>query len=383
MKIAFVIYNYSEAKGGVEHYAADLARVLVDRGDEVHVFCHNLLNGAGSDRLFFHLVPANSFYRPYKLIHFARNASEMLKQEKFDLIQGFGRTYSQAIYRVGSGCHWSYLEQTHPSMKNWLGRTAQRLNPRNRAVIALERKSFQPGNYRKIICISRVVKKDIQGHYDIPDEAIEVIHNTFDGNKFHPDNKEHYRARIREELNSPDDELVLLFVGSGFERKGLKYALDSLACLPKDLKVKLWVIGRGRINKYKHLAARQNVGGKVLFLGQCGQIERYYAAADIFLFPTLFEPFGTVCLEALGTGLPVIISRAAGASEILNHAVDSFVLEDPRDIQEMARRITGLADPTWRTNLGKVARATALKYSFEQHWPKVFKIYDEVLKTKS
>lgn len=382
MKIAFVIYNYSESGGGVEHYASDLAQVLLNRGDEVHIFCHNLKTQSSHPGLYFHSVPAASFYRPFQWLRFARNVAEMLKQEQFDVVHGFGRTYSQDIYRVGSGCHWSYLEQTHPSMQTWPGRLLQKINPRNQVVLHLEKKSFQPGSYKKIVCISQMVKNDIQRYYDVPDEDLEVIYNTVDPVRFHPDNKKKYREEVRKRFNLNEEEIILLFVGSGFERKGLRYAIDSLTLLPKDLRVRLLVVGKGRINKYKYLAERKKIADKILFLGPQAQIEQYYAAADIFLFPTLFEPFGTVCLEAMASGLPVVTSQAAGASEILTNAIDAFVLENPREVEPMAQKIIFLSDPVWRENMGQVARLTALKYSFEQHWPKVLKVYDDVFKIK-
>ncbi|MFH0888252.1 MAG: glycosyltransferase family 4 protein [Planctomycetota bacterium] len=431
MRIAFVIYNYSESKGGVERYAYHLAEYLAKEGNEIHIFCHQAFEQPKSDRIILHTVPAFPFYPPLKYFFFARNVAGMLKEDKFDIIQHFGRTYYQdarltgssarQVYRVGSGCHWEYLKHRHPSMKNIFGRAIQYLNPRNRIIMSLEKKSFDSGAYKKIICISNKVKEEVQRYYHIPDEDINVIYNGIDLARFNPSGKNKYRAETRNELGITENEVVLLFVGSGFERKGLRYAIEGLAAVPENLRaplertiirdkdkhisphpdrelsnaprgtsglrssenlllranIKLLVIGKGNVNKYQALAKRHGIGNQVLFPGAQSQIERYYAASDILLFPTLYEPFGNVCLEAMASGLPVITTRIAGASEIINNAIDSFIIDEPSDTKAIAEKIIFLLDKVWRENMGKVASLCASKYSMENNFKAVKEVYNQ------
>lgn len=385
MKIALVIYNYSETKGGVERYAVNLARGLVKAGHEVHIFCHNLLESSDS-RIKFHIVPTTlGFYTPFRVLSFAANSARMLREEEFDIIHGFGRTYYQDIYQCGGGCHWEYLKRTHSSMKTRPGRIIQSLNPRNRAIIYLEKRAFASNAYKKIICVSNGVKDEIQRCYPDTksrDNDITVIYNAVDADRFTPENKIRYRKPVRDELGIDENDLLVLLVGTGFHLKGLRYASAGIGLLAQQMPVKLLVIGRGWLRPYQRLAKRLNIQERIFFLGARNDVERYYAASDIFLLPSLHEAFGMVCLEAAASGLPVIVGQNAGAAEILTNAVDSFILNDPRDVDQIAQKISFLADPVWRANMGQAARTTALRYTFKDNLKKVLEVYQQVLAKK-
>jgi UDP-glucose:(heptosyl)LPS alpha-1,3-glucosyltransferase len=381
MRIAFIIYNYSESKGGVERYAYNLAEYLSKEGDEIHIFCHRVFEKPGSERIILHTVPSFPFYSPLKHLFFARNVARVVKEDRFDIIHGFGRTYSQDIYRVGSGCHWEYLKSRYSSMDNIVGWIIQYLNPRNRIIMNLEKKSFTPGAYKKIICISNRVKEEIKRYYNVPEEDIKVIYNGVDLERFNIYDREKYRSQTRTQLALSDNKIVLLFVGSGFERKGLRYAMESIALVPQEQRghLVLLVIGKGNINKYKSLARKYNIEHQILFMGAQTNIASYYYASDIFLFPTLYEPFGNVCLEAMASGLPVITTRIAGVSEIMSSSIDSFVVENPSDTFAIAEKIRFLLDKVWRENMGRAAYLCASKYSMQNNFKAVKEIYKEII----
>ncbi|MDI6732381.1 MAG: glycosyltransferase family 4 protein [Planctomycetota bacterium] len=399
MKIAFVIYNFSESKGGVERYAYYLAQYLIKEGDEVHIFCHRLLdeNVPVQNGLFFHPVKASGIFSYLKYLSFANNSARLLKQGggwgRFDIIHGFGRTYLQDVYRVGSGCHWEYLKHRHLFRQtpkafgigraiNFLGKLIQYLNPRNQVIMHLERKSFSTGAYRKIICISEKVKEEIQRYYNISDENIRVIYNGVDPERFNIANRAKYRSDIRKQYGLTDNAVVLLFVGSGFERKGLRYAIESLSLIPESKRssLKLLVVGRGNIPKYQKLCRKYGIENQVIFAGAQSAIEQYYSASDIFLFPTLYEPFGTACLEAMASGLPVITTEIAGVSEIISNAIDSFVVVNPSDTQTISEKTIFLLDKTWRENMGRAAYLCASKYSLQDNFRSVKEVYIELLR---
>jgi UDP-glucose:(heptosyl)LPS alpha-1,3-glucosyltransferase len=397
MKIALVIYQYSDSKGGVERYVSDLAKGLISLGQEVHVFCHKT-EGLKDEKLpdesrdsatlrntqqiVFHHVPVwGKFYSPFKLTSFANNSAKILAGESFDIIQGFGRTYHQDILRFGSGCHWEYLKHTHLLMKSYIGRLLHRLNPRNMIVMNLEKKSMIKGNYKKIICISNMVKQEIMKYYKIPDNDAVVIHNAVDLKRFTPDNRAKYRDKIRQVAGIKDNDIALLFVGSGFERKGLASAIEGLA-LTKDKKFRLLVIGKGNEPKYKFMAKRLGVCDRVIFLGAKSNIQEYYAASDIFIFPSLYDAFGTVALEGMASGLPSLVSKFSGASEVVTHEQNAFVI-DPDNPPEIARYLNELINPAKREEMGKAAVQTAQKYDFKYNLEGTLQIYAEVMKNKT
>lgn len=133
--------------------------------------------------------------------------------------------------------------------------------------------------------------------------------------------------------------LAILFVGSGFERKGLRFAIDAVRSLGPNFR--LLVAGRGR--------AQLASGSSVQRLGPVHDLPTLYAAADIFLLPTLYDPFSNACLEALAVGLPVITTRANGFSEIIEHGVHGSIVETASNVAEIREALLFWSDAERRT----------------------------------
>ena len=137
-----------------------------------------------------------------------------------------------------------------------------------------------------------MVKADILKHYDLPEEKICVIYNGVVLSDFDYPDRAALRGRIRAELGIAADDTVILFIGSGFERKGLGPLIKALGSLSyKDPKLKLLVIGRGPKPKYAALARSAGVSDRVIFAGPVKGATDYYTAGDIFALPSIYEPF--------------------------------------------------------------------------------------------
>ncbi len=379
MKIALVVYQFIREKGGVESYVFHLSKQLLDRGHEVHIFAHRF----GKDRysgLICHPVPAITFWSPLKYWTFAVNAPKIIKktQIKFDVVHGFTQTLFQDIYRVGGGCHWDYMMHTYPLMQSRFGRILICLNPRHFSLLLLERIIFKRKHYKQITCISEQCREEIIHHYQLSPDDIEVIYNGVDTHIFASQNKMRCRDAVRAKYGIAPDEVLLLFVGSGFKRKGLKYALDAVSRVNKSRKVKLLVVGKGNDREYQRLAKEKNVLDKVVFAGVCKQIEEIYGGGDIFVFPSEYDAFGTACLEAMASGLPVIASRASGVSEIITHGQDGFVIDHPIDAKDITNYINILLEKDKRVQIGLAARRKAEMYSFEENIEKTLRIYGKI-----
>jgi len=160
-------------------------------------------------------------------------------------------------------------------------------------------------------------------------------------------------------------EVVLLFISNNFKRKGLDLAIDTIAA-ERDLlsKIRLFVVGKGRVSMFKWRAKRRGVRDRVLFVGPEEKVEKYYAAADIFVLPTRYDPFAVVCLEAMACGLPVITTRMNGAAELIKDGSSGFLI-DSKD--QLADRIQLLVDPKKRADMGALAAAQARNFSEENH----------------
>ena len=128
----------------------------------------------------------------------------------------------------------------------------------------------------------------------------------------------------RAQLRIGPDEIAVLFLGSGWERKGLRFAIAAMAKL-RDQRMRLLVAGRGNQRKYRT--------GSVTFLGEIEDVRLPLAAADIFILPTVYDPFSNASLEAMAAGLPVITTRANGCSEIIEPKVHGSIVDRPDDVE--------------------------------------------------
>ena len=259
MKIALMVFQFIKEKGGVESYVFNLSKHLLDRGNEVHIFAYRF--GQDQNRhLVFHHVPSITFWSPLKYWTFAINAPKIVKKTgiQFDIIHGFTQTLFQDIYRVGGGCHWDYMMHTYPLMRSLFGRFFICLNPRHFSLLLLERIIFKKICYKQITCNSERCKKEIMYHYNLAASDIEVIYNGVDTNVFTPENRLRYRNNTRAKYTIAPDDVLLLFVGSGFKRKGLKHAIAALSLVVNThKKMKLLIVGNGNIRKYQKLLEKR------------------------------------------------------------------------------------------------------------------------------
>jgi UDP-glucose:(heptosyl)LPS alpha-1,3-glucosyltransferase len=163
---------------------------------------------------------------------------------------------------------------------------------------------------------------------------------------------------------------MVLFVGSGFRRKGLDHLLavwDS----PELKEVYLLVVGEdARRDRYVAWAERQ-APGRVLFTGRQTDVERYYGAADVVALPAVQEAFGNVVLEALASGLPVVVSRTVGAAEILKGSLANGIVVDPKDQREIVAKLVSMLGQSRDPGLRMEARKLGEEYSWENHFLKL------------
>jgi UDP-glucose:(heptosyl)LPS alpha-1,3-glucosyltransferase len=188
------------------------------------------------------------------------------------------------------------------------------------------------------------------------------------------------RAASRERFALDDDETVFLFVGHDFVRKGLATAIRALGRLAgENLPVRLLVVGKGHgLRRCARLARRWGLGDRVQFVGALDDPLPAYAAADALLLPSRHEPFGLVALEAAACGLPVLLSRMVGASELLTDGREGYVLAEPDDDAAWAARMHALLDYRQAARMSAAARRLALQQPWERSCEEVLAVYHEV-----
>ncbi len=130
---------------------------------------------------------------------------------------------------------------------------------------------------------------------------------------------------------------MALFVGD--LRKGARLALEALARVRGP---KLVLVSRSDPSSLRRFADQLGVSARVRFRPATDQVERAYAAADMFVFPTPYDAFGMVISEAMASALPVITTRAAGASELINHGESGWLLDDAANAAPLAEALRAL-----------------------------------------
>lgn len=182
-----------------------------------------------------------------------------------------------------------------------------------------------------------------------------------------------FRRGPAETRRLPEAEatLRLLFVAHNFELKGLRPLLAAVARARRaGLRVRLTVVGRGRVGTFRRLAEKNEIADDVVFAGAVpyAAMPALYRAHDALVHPTFYDPFSLVVIEALASGTPVVTTRRNGASEILTPGEEGFLLEDPGDAEALVRVFELLSDPGRRALLSDRAAARGLELPRQRHF---------------
>ena len=380
MKIALIRQRYTDF-GGAERYVAGLAGYLRRLGHEVHIFAASWRSSTqDKDRsvsrsgITFHRVPVAGGLSFIKVLSFALNSRRLLKGKDFDVIHSFERTLYQDIYRAGDGCHREWLKQRE-KIDPWYKKYLHPLNPLHRTILSIEQKIFTEDLCKMIIANSFRGKDEIVRHYGVPSTKIRVIYNPVDVDRFNGPARMEMRDEVRKTLGVADSDRCILFVGSGFKRKGLLYAITAASKLRETWQ--FIVIGRDRASAYEKEASRLGIRPFVHFLGPVTDVEKYYLAADLFLFPTIYEPFSNACLEAMAAGLPIVTSRINGVSEIVVEGTNGYVIEDPLNTDEIKDRIERALQLT-RDSVIEHNREYLKPFSWQNHVRQLMEVYSDI-----
>jgi UDP-glucose:(heptosyl)LPS alpha-1,3-glucosyltransferase len=332
--------------GGVERATADFLAALVAHGHDVH-----LLSRPGQTRVpgvTLHTLALPPVPGAARLLALPLAVRVAMRRRPWDVVQSHERTLGQDVYRAGEGCHRAYLDALPAH-----GRAVY-----HRLLLALERRVF--AGTPEIVAISRRGAAEIGRLYGVTEARLTVVYNGVDLARFHPDHRARLRAAARAEVGVAGDTWVVLFAGSGFERKGLATAVEALAGL-EDRRSRLLVLGKGDTRAYRTVAERMEVARRIAWLGPRPDVERWYAAADALVLPTLYEPFGNVHLEALASGVPVVTTTVAGGAEAVSDACGAVV--PPRQPAAVAAALARLRASD-RSVLTAAARAAAEPFTY-------------------
>lgn len=321
LKIALIRQRYTPF-GGAERFVANAVRALRAEGASLTIVTRHWPGGEEFSPLICNPFYFGSLWRDWS---FSRCVCRTLEKKDFDLVQSHERITCCDIYRAGDGVHREWLAQRRRVLDP-LSRLGIALNPYHHHVLSAEKKLFASPQLKAVICNSNMVKEEIQRHFGLPEEKLHVIYSGVDLDAFHLGLRELHRSAVLAQYNIPPDATVFLFVGSGFERKGLATALRALADLPAS--AHLLVVGKDKkLEQFRRLANKLGVEARTRFLGGQENVKSFYGTADAFVLPTLYDPFPNAALEAFACGLPVITSTKSGAAELIHEGKNGFVCD--------------------------------------------------------
>jgi UDP-glucose:(heptosyl)LPS alpha-1,3-glucosyltransferase len=368
VRIAYIVHDYHRA-GGHSRYVAELASRYAGE-HEVHVFA-NRIEDSGETSIQFHKVPAWRANAFTTVLTFALPAT-LQPGWDFDIVHSQGFCGFRGNVFTAHICNRAW----HLALQKQAGGASFRETVFNALGTTLEHLLYRFARHSQVIAISRRVAGDLVNFYHCP-LPISVIHHGVDLDVFSPALRARWRRELRAEYGLADDEPAFLYVGD--MRKGAAQCIEALGKLERGT---LLFVSRSQTEPYRRLVQSAGLpAARALFLGPTNHVERCYAAADALLLPTPYDAFAMVVSEAMASGLPVVVSREAGASELIESGVNGLLLEDVASVDELAGHMQSLAESrSFAARLGCAARKTVESMSWDEVARQTMQVYQRALR---
>jgi len=372
-KIVFVRQQFSSF-GGAELILDRTLTALNSRHYKVALIARSWHD----DRKSIEFIPCDppKLMRPFREMMFARAACRMIEKMPGTLVQAHERISCCDIFRAGDGVHAAYLEQKLRT-ETALGKAAIGFSLFHRNTLKLEREMFSSPRLKAVIVNSEMVAGDLVRHYGYPRERIHFVPNGIDLQRFSLAARERLRMETRKKLGIAENKSVILFVGSGFERKGLGLTIETIAESAKN--AELVVIGRDRTpGKFLAQAKRMGLADRFHLIGAITDPLPYYAAADALMLPSIYDPFPSTVIEALACGLPVVTTTGCGARDIVRQ-LESALVCDALDRKGLTEALACALDLAAISETRNTARNIAEAFGIDPMIDRMVALYDNLI----
>lgn len=424
MKVALVIEHFDALRGGAERVTVWLAGELAKQGVEVHVVCHDARaryherrsahQGASHDAqlsarahapaeepppdgVTVHRLPGTKLSTGLGFRRFGKRVEKWCRVHKPDVVHSASVAFAGDIYHSAAGVYAGIQQaavasRVTKSSAAWK-QVLLKLSGKARTLLDLETTATAPylpqrgkakrhGAWR-LICISPMIWEEYQKYYGVAAEQMVMLENP----RLDPLPDLSRLPELRQEFRShyglSPEARVAVFVGHDFRRKGLRWAIEALAQAREPWH--LLVVGLGKAREYIDLVKARGLEGRVKFVGPTKQMAQVYAASDALLFPTFYDSFGLVAVEALSYGLPVISTRTLGCYRIISENQVGTIVESPRDVTGMAQaldQLPPLHDAAYATLAVRARTVAAGTLSPEDFMVRLLKLYAECCSEK-
>jgi UDP-glucose:(heptosyl)LPS alpha-1,3-glucosyltransferase len=381
MRIGLVLDRFEPSRGGRERWTFAFAERLAARGHEVHIIARRLGEAALRLPAALHRVACER-----SGLLFAEAARQALVPLALDIVHDMGTGWFCDVFQPHGGT-WAAVNDRKllflPLWLRWLKRGVDRLLPRQRRFQKLMARQYADRG-QVLLALSRSGAADFTRFHGVAPERIRIIYNGVDSERFSPARCAPRRAEARRRLGVEPGTVLALLVAHNFRLKGLAALLGAMARLAAQrLPVRLAVVGGRRLEPWRRRVRRLGLEERVTFVGRVEDPVPYYAAADLCVHPTFYDPCSLVLLEAAACGLPLLTSRYNGAAELFREGHEIALISDPADPGELAGAIRGLLDAATRRRMGAAARQVALAHTFERNVDEILAVYAEILRNRA
>jgi len=355
LKLAFCLYKYFPY-GGLQRDFLRIAQDCQQRGHQIRVYTLSWSGDipAGFDVI---IVPVTAITNHTRYEKYSRWVADSITQSPVDCVVGINKMPGLDVYFAADSCY----EKKARSQRVW----AYRLLPRYKHFAEYEKAVFSVDSEVEILMISKIQEPFFKQYYDTPNKRLHFLPPGISRDRIAPANFLEIRNEKRKELLIPNDEHMVLMVGSGFIKKGLRRAIYAIKSLPKEVvnNTRLYIAGEDNESAFRRQAGTLRIMDRIVFMSGRDDVSELMLAADLLLHPALDENAGIVLLEAIVAGLPVLATDVCGyghyveeadvgelvpspfRQEQLNEKLLRLLLADRRqEWRENGRRFSGSAD---------------------------------------
>jgi len=352
MRLAFALYKYFPY-GGLARDFVRIAKLCIEKGHSVDVYVMEWQSDPISD-FNVHILSCKGWSNHAKVGDFHQRLNEKLAVGKYDAVIGFNKIPGVDVYYAADPC---YIDRFKKKA------LLQTLNPRFRFYSAVERAVFGINSKTLCLMISDVQTALFKEHYGIKNDRLVMLPPGIDADRRKPNNAGEIRKQFRTDQKFDAQDLLILMVGTGFKTKGVDRAIDALAFLPSALRDKthLIIVGEDDLATYERTAAEKEVADRTHLMGGRSDVPNFLLGCDMLLHPARKDNTGTVILEAMVAGLPMLVTSVCGYAKHVLKSGAGEVLNEPFSEKKLNEKLQ-----TMLTSDKREWIANALKYADEE-----------------